>query len=321
VGGEVSRKMFGTGLAIGKGGFGKVWKVEMKKSKQVFAMKQMSKVKVICKKSVASVMNERRHLARLQHPFLVNMSYAFQDREYLYLIMDYLDGGDLRYHLGNRQLFNEKCTKFFLCNILLCLEYLHRNRIIHRDLKPENIVFDSQGYLRVTDLGISREFKENNENDTSGTPGYMAPEVMMRKPHSFAVDYFALGVMAYELMLGVRPYLGANRKEIKEQIMARQAAVKLDQLPFRWSVHAIDFVNRLLLRNPQERLGGNGIQEIKEHPWLADVDWEKLAQKRIKAPFRAPVTPPSFRTSRKTTRTTRSRFPRIQSTTTRTSWP
>jgi serine/threonine protein kinase len=172
----------------------------------------------------------------------------------------------------------------------------------------------------VTDLGISREFKENNENDTSGTPGYMAPEVMMRKPHSFAVDYFAVGVMAYELMLGVRPYLGANRKEIKEQIIAKQAAVKLDQLPFRWSVHALDFVNRLLLRNPHERLGANGIQEIKQHPWLADVDWEKMAQKRIKAPFRAAVNPPSRRTSRKTTKTTRSRFPRIRSTTTRTNW-
>jgi serine/threonine protein kinase len=109
------------------------------------------------------------------------MTSAFQDREYLYLIMDYLDGGDLRYHLGNKRYFNEKETKFFVANILIGLEYMHKNKIIHRDIKPENLVLDSQGYLRITDLGISREFRQNNSQDTSGTPGYMAPEVMCRK--------------------------------------------------------------------------------------------------------------------------------------------
>jgi serine/threonine protein kinase len=177
----MSRKMFNVLVPIGKGGFGKVWKVEAKKNKQIFAMKQMSKVKVINKKSVSSVMNEKEFLCKLNHPFLVNMTSAFQDREYLYLIMDYLDGGDLRYHLGNKRYFNEKETKFFVANILIGLEYMHKNKIIHRDIKPENLVLDSQGYLRITDLGISREFRQNNSQDTSGTPGYMAPEVMCRK--------------------------------------------------------------------------------------------------------------------------------------------
>lgn len=178
---EISKKMFNVLYPIGKGGFGKVWKVETKKSKQIYAMKEMSKVKVINKKSVTSVMNEKEFLAKLNHPFLVNMTSAFQDREHLYLIMDYLDGGDLRYHLGNKRYFSEKETKFFVANILIGLEYMHKNKIIHRDIKPENLVLDSQGYLRITDLGISREFRQNNSQDTSGTPGYMAPEVMCRK--------------------------------------------------------------------------------------------------------------------------------------------
>jgi protein kinase A len=121
---------------VGKGGFGKVWKVEMKKSRQVFAMKEMYKAKIIAKKSINSVMNERNLLARIRHPFFINISYAFQDRDNLYLIMDYVNGGDLRYHIGRRRRFTEPETKFFIANLIVGLEYLHRNRIIHRDIKP-----------------------------------------------------------------------------------------------------------------------------------------------------------------------------------------
>lgn len=122
---------------------------------------------------------------------------AFQTRENLFLIMDYIDGGDLRYHIGKRRRFSEVETKFFMANMIVGLEYLHQNNIIHRDMKPENMVFDSDGYLRITDMGISRELREENHQDTSGTPGYMSPEVICRKNHSFAADYFALGVMGY----------------------------------------------------------------------------------------------------------------------------
>lgn len=132
-----------------------------------------------------------------------------------------------------------------MANIVIGLQFLHKNKIIHRDIKPENLVLDSQGYLRITDLGISREFKQNNSNDTSGTPGYMAPEVMNRKDHSFGVDYFALGVIVYEFMLGRRPYLGKDRKEIKENMLAKQAQVRIDELPYKWSPNAIDFINRV----------------------------------------------------------------------------
>lgn len=120
-------------------------------------------------------MNEKYLLQKLQSQFLVNMVHSFQDRENIYLIMDYCNRGDLRYHLGNKRKFREDEARFFLACIVICLEYLHSKKVIHRDLKPENLVLDDRGYLRVTDLGVSREVKPNNSEDTSGTPGYMAP--------------------------------------------------------------------------------------------------------------------------------------------------
>jgi serine/threonine protein kinase len=130
------------------------------------------------------------------------MIYAFQTREQLFLTMDYCNRGDMRYHIGNRRKFKEDESRFFIACIVLSLEYLHRNKVMHRDLKPENLVLDDRGYVRVTDLGVSREFKPNNAEDTSGTPGYMAPEVICKMDHSYAVDFFALGVIAYEFMIG-----------------------------------------------------------------------------------------------------------------------
>jgi len=124
------------------------------------------------------VLNERNLLSKLQHEFIVNIKYAFQDRENLYLVMDLLGGGDLRYHICRHRRFSEEQTKFFAACIIHGLEYLHNNSIIHRDIKPENLVFDDQGYLRITDFGIARVWNPENKKDTSGTPGYMAPEVM-----------------------------------------------------------------------------------------------------------------------------------------------
>lgn len=132
-----------------------------------------------------------------------------------------------------------------MANMIIGLEYLHKNKIIHRDMKPENMVFDSEGYLRITDMGISREQREDNHQDTSGTPGYMSPEVICRKNHTFTADYFALGVMGYEFMLGRRPYVGKNRKEIRDQILAKQAMIKAEDLSSKWTPEAADFINKV----------------------------------------------------------------------------
>ena len=270
---------------IGKGGFGKVWKVELKKTKENFAMKEMSKARILAKKSVNSVMNERKLLSYLKHPFIVNMQYAFQDRENLYLVMDYMQGGDFRYHLSRHRKFTEEQTKFFIGCLFLGLEFLHTSGIIHRDVKPENLVFDKKGYLTITDFGIARVWVPENAKDTSGTPGYMAPEVMCRQNHGVAVDYFAMGVIAYEIMMGTRPYLGRSRKEIRDQILAKQVQIKRDDIPNGWSTEAADFVNHLLQRKPVNRLGLNGPEEVKSHPWLQGIHWEKMKTKSLQSPY------------------------------------
>ena len=196
---------------IGKGGFGKVWKVKYKKNSKFYALKEMSKVKVLDKKSERSIMYEKLLLSNLRHTFIINMHYAFQDHENLYLVMDLLNGGDLRYHISRYKRFTEEQTSrfiilinigFFIACIVLGLEYIHNNGIIHRDIKPENLVLDERGYVRITDFGVAKLYERENSSETSGTPGYMSPEVMWGQNHTHAVDYFALGVICYEFMNG-----------------------------------------------------------------------------------------------------------------------
>ena len=214
------------------------------------------------------------------------MKYSFQDFENLYLVMDLLKGGDLRYHINKKKKFTETQTKFFISCLILGLEYIHKNNIIHRDIKPENLVCDEKGYIRITDFGIAKIRKNNNSNDTSGTPGYMAPEVLLGKNHSFNVDFFAIGIMGYEFMMGTRPYLGKNKREIKNAILRKQAKITEYDLPLGWSLDSMKFINECLKRKECKRLGfNNGILELKFHPWFNDFDWEKLLNKKIEAPF------------------------------------
>lgn len=199
---KIHKNNFNLKYAIGKGGFGKVFKVEKKGRDEIFAMKEMSKVKIHEKSSIASIKNERMLLAVLKHPFIINMHYAFQNKDFLYIVMDYLSGGDLRYNICKFKKFSEEQAKFILSCLILALEYLHNNSIIHRDIKPENMVFDSKGYVYLTDMGIAKLVNPSKEIiDSSGTPGYMAPEVITNKDHSFPTDYYAIGVMLHEFMM------------------------------------------------------------------------------------------------------------------------
>lgn len=270
---------------IGKGGFGKVWKVNSKKLKKFIALKEMSKAKIIDKHSEQAVEYEKELLSRINHPFIINMEFAFQDHYNLYIGLELLNGGDLRYHLSKRKTFTEEESKFFIASILLALEYLHYNNLLHRDLKPENLVFDDNGYLKLTDFGIAKYYKENNSNETSGTPGYMAPEVISGSNHTYAVDYFALGVMCYEFIFGKRPYIGKSRREIREKMLTKQVKLNISDLPSGWSPEAADFINKLLVRKASNRLGLFGASEVKEHKWLRDYKWIDLYEKKIISPF------------------------------------
>ena len=282
----LNRNMFKFNYIIGKGGFGKVWKVRYKKTNEIFALKEMSKKKIIDKKSEKSINNERIFLSKLRHPFLVNMHFAFQDNDNLYLVIDILNGGDLRFHCSRYRTFSEEQTRFFIACMVHALSYIHENNVIHRDIKPENLVLDDKGYLHITDFGIAKENSEDNSNETSGTPGYMAPEAINGKSHSFSVDYFAIGVIGYEFMSGKRPYNGKNRKEIKEQMLSYQAKIKNKEIAKGWSMESRDFINKLLKRKAKLRLGSKkGIKELKEHFWLKYYPWKELENKILPGPF------------------------------------
>ena len=203
----------------------------------------MSKLKIVDRRSEESIMSERNLLSTLNHSFLVNMYFAFQDFYNLYLVMDLLTGGDLRYHISYKKIFSEQETKFFIANMIIALEYIHSKNIIHRDIKPENLVLESNGYLRITDFGVAKINEKDNSSETSGTPGYMAPEVILILNHTFVSDFFALGVIGYEFMLGYRPYLGGSRKEIKQLIISKQARIEEDEIPDDWTFEAADLIN------------------------------------------------------------------------------
>ena len=282
----LNRNMFEFNYIIGKGGFGKVWRVRYKKTNEIFALKEMNKKKIIDKKCEKSINNERIFLSKLNHPFLVNMHFAFQDKDNLYLVIDILNGGDLRYHCSRYKQFSEEQTRFFIACLVHALSYIHKNNVIHRDIKPENLVLDDKGYVHITDFGIAKDNFEDNRKENSGTPGYMAPEVMKGFGHSFSVDYFAIGVIGYEFMNGRRPYRGKNRKEIKEQMLSFQAKIKKDEIVKGWSLESRDFINKLLKRKPENRLGSkDGIIELKEHFWLKYYPWDELENKILPGPF------------------------------------
>jgi serum/glucocorticoid-regulated kinase 2 len=287
---------------IGRGGFGRVWKVRLKRQynskisdirlqknkSRIFAMKEMSKAKISLKKSIKSVANERKFLEKFHFNLLCNMYYAFQDDDTLYIIMDYLSGGDLRYMICRRNFFTEEETKFIAACITLNLNYIHDKNVIHRDIKPENLVFGANGYLHLTDFGIALEYHrgENGVRSASGTPGYMAPEAITNKRQEFSVDYFALGVIVYELMLGERPYQGKNRKEIKEQMMNLEIKLDKDDLPEEWKdENIIDFINKLLERKKKKRLGFKTDLEVKNHPYFNNISFDLIENMKFESPF------------------------------------
>lgn len=148
------------------------------------------------------------------------------------------------------------------------------------------------GYIRITDMGISKMWEPNNAEDTSGTPGYMAPEIMCRQNHGVAVDFYALGIIAYEMMIGKRPYTGKDRKEIRDNVLKEQASIKKSMIPDGWSIEAADFINKLIQRKPANRIGLNGSEELKQHVWLKNFDWEALLEKKMTPAFYPKARPP-----------------------------
>ena len=284
--GKISKSNFKFLEIIGRGGFSQVWKVLYLKYNKIYAMKKMYKIEIIDKKCEKDILIELSLLSRIHHPFIVNIHFAFQDSDYLYLICDYFPQGDLRYQIINKKSYTEKQVKFVISNILLSLEYIHINNIIHRDIKPENILIDDKGYLAITDFGIARFKKDQNFNEKSGTPGYMAPEVLFAKNHGFSVDFYALGVIGYELIFGRRPYMNIQRKALQQEILTKETQINEKELPKGYSLNCMHFINGMIKRKDSERLGYNNIKEIFNHKFLSNINFQKLYNKKIRSPLR-----------------------------------
>jgi len=277
---KISTDDFDVVRVVGKGSFGKVMQVKKKGTDEVFAMKEMSKEIIERENLLEHTFAEKSILQKINHPFIVKLHYAFQTKDKLYLVLDFLSGGELFYHLGQDHKFDEWRAKFYTAEIGLALGHLHSLDIIYRDLKPENAVLDKDGHVCLTDFGLA---KTNVRGATSaktfcGTPEYLAPEFLIGAGHGKAVDWWSLGVLLYEMLCGIPPFYCENVSEMYELILKKPLEFPADVSPA-----AQDLLRKLLDRNPQMRL--QDVEKFKAHPFFADLKFADLMARKIKPPF------------------------------------
>uniref|UniRef100_A0A674EKW3 non-specific serine/threonine protein kinase n=1 Tax=Salmo trutta TaxID=8032 RepID=A0A674EKW3_SALTR len=231
---------------------------------------------------------ERDILAEVNHPFIVKLHYAFQTEGKLYLILDFLRGGDLFTRLSKEVMFTEEDVKFYLAELALALDHLHSLGIIYRDLKPENILLDEEGHIKITDFGLSKEATDHDKRAYSfcGTIEYMAPEVVNRRGHTQSADWWSFGVLMFEMLTGSLPFQGKDRKETMVLILKAKLG-----MPQFLSPEVQSLIRALFKRNPANRLGAgpDGVEEIKRHNFFGNIDWNKLYRREIKPPFKPAV--------------------------------
>ncbi|KAJ8276383.1 hypothetical protein COCON_G00081350 [Conger conger] len=272
---------------LGQGSFGKVFLVKKRTGPdagQLYAMKVLKKATLKVRDRVRTKM-ERDILVEVNHPFIVKLHYAFQTEGKLYLILDFLRGGDLFTRLSKEVMFTEEDVKFYLAELALALDHLHSLGIIYRDLKPENILLDEQGHIKLTDFGLSKEAidHENKAYSFCGTVEYMAPEVVNRRGHTHSADWWSYGVLMFEMLTGTLPFQGKDRKETMTMILKAKLG-----MPQFLSPEAQSLLRNLFKRNPGNRLGAgpDGVEEIKRHPFYSTIDWNKLFRREITPPFK-----------------------------------
>eukprot|EP00127_Corallochytrium_limacisporum_P005290 Clim_evm21s202 gene=Clim_evmTU21s202 len=290
---KLSTKDFDLLKVLGEGGYGKVFLVRKNGGAdcgKLFAMKVLKKATLVRKrKDTEHTKAERSVLQAVRHPFIVNLSYAFQTQGKLYLLLDYLNGGELFMQLEKVGVFMEPTAAFYLAQIVLALEHLHGLGIVYRDLKPENILLDDTGYAVLTDFGLSKEALHEPDDKTHtfcGTIEYMAPEVLTRQGHNKSVDWWSLGALLYDMMTGGPPFVANNRKKTMEKILKERL-----YLPHYLTNDAKDILRKLLKRNPNLRFGSgpNGVAQIKAHPFFRRIDWDKLLRKELDPPIKPQV--------------------------------
>ena len=272
---------------IGRGAFGKVMLVKLNSDNSVYAMKILKKAVIKKKNQIEHTKAERNILASLKHPFCMQLKYAFQTQSKLYFVLDFYKGGELFYHLRLKRRFSEAQAKIIIAEVAMALGHLHSLGILYRDLKPENILMDLSGHVCITDFGLSKQLDNSDFTKTyCGTPEYMAPELILQKPHGFMVDWWTLGVLTYELVTGHPPVYHTNQLTMYKMILNKPLVI-----PNHISNQAKRFLVQLLQKDATKRLGSKGdFDQIKKHPWFDGIDWKKLYHKQIE-PLYKPKNP------------------------------
>ena len=263
---------------LGKGSIGKVYLVRRDNGSELFAMKVMRKVDVQKDQLYENVILEKHILQINRHPFIVQLKNSFQSASKLYLVMEYLPGGDLYTLIRRLKKFSEFQTRFYAAEVILALEYLHSDmNIIYRDLKPENILMSAEGHVKLTDFGLSKQGEK--AYTFAGTPEYLAPEIFLTKGYTKAVDYWSLGVLIYEMLVGTSPFTSHERNisQIEKLILTNKPA-----FPSILSKEAVDLIKCLLELNPKKRIQ---VEELKKHEFFREINWDDLKNLKIKPPI------------------------------------
>ena len=281
---EVKLEDFKVLKVIGRGSFGKVNLVEYLPTHETYAMKSLKKDLLIEQEQIENTLLEKEILQTIDYPLLCGLVFCFQTEERIYFIMPFLSGGELFQHLRKFRTFDEDKVRFYGAQIALALEYLHSKGIVYRDLKPENILMDEEGYLKLADFGMAKKLKDDEKAMSfCGTPEYLAPEIITMEGHDKNADWWSFGILLFEMLCGLPPFYVENLDKMYELI--KTSSVKFPKR-INLSEDAKDVIRKLLEKNPKKRLGSQkGIEEIKNHPFFASIDFDMVVHKQIKAPF------------------------------------
>ncbi|KAF2718591.1 Pkinase-domain-containing protein [Polychaeton citri CBS 116435] len=273
---------------VGKGSFGKVMQVMKKDTSRIYALKTIRKQHIISRSEVTHTLAERSVLAQINNPFIVPLKFSFQSPEKLYLVLAFVNGGELFHHLQKEQRFDINRSRFYTAELLCALECLHGFGVIYRDLKPENILVDYVGHIALCDFGLCKlDMKDEDRTNTfCGTPEYLAPELLHGQGYTKAVDWWTLGVLLYEMLTGLPPFYDENTNEMYRKILAEPLHFPGPEIV---PPAARDLLTKLLDRDATRRLGVNGASEIKAHPFFHSIDWRKLLDRKYEPSFKPSV--------------------------------
>ena len=269
---------------LGKGSFGEVLLVKLKANNKYYAMKILTKKKVELRHQEAHTKAERDLMVKINCPFIVSIKFAFQDEYKLYIVTEFMQGGEMFFHMHKEKKFSNEKTRFYIIEIILAIEFLHKNNMLYRDLKPENIMVDASGHIKLTDFGLSKMFNKSKEKAFTicGTPQYLAPEILSDNGYDATVDWWSLGCVMYEMLVGKPPFRIPKGSYLTADLYKKKITI-----PEYVTTEAKDLISQLLVPNPKNRLGHgkDGAQKIKNHQYFEGINWEDAWEKKLEPPL------------------------------------